>query len=243
MKYLLSIATAFLLSACVIPTLPAHNYNGETKNISIPKEGEVNTVSLGEDLLQQGQISVRDALHFETSVNITRYFTASAGDYLKIGENNKGQYFNATSTNGSSIGRGAMADNAMALMVTKENKVCVITMQMAALVCDNSLVPVIQPANVVTTSNFQQSLIYNGRVGNKINIGYRETSGNLARPAFSNNVEYDLSASNIIAYKGARLEVLNATNQSITYRVIKNFNSGAVKATNTGELHRLNPID
>lgn len=50
-----------------------------------------------------------------------------------------------------------------------------------------------------------------------------EFSNKLARAAFSNDVEYDLSQSKIIGYKGAKIEVLNATNENITYRVISNF--------------------
>lgn len=77
---------------------------------------------------------------------------------------------------------------------------------------------------LASNDSFQQTLIYSGKVGDKINIGYREFSGNLARPAFNNNVEYDLSDSMLIAYKGARIEVLEANNQFIKYRVIENFN-------------------
>ncbi len=43
----------------------------------------------------------------------------------------------------------------------------------------------------------------------------------MARPAFNNNVEYDLSESPIIGYKGAKLEVIEANNQFIKYRVIE----------------------
>ncbi|MCI2286140.1 IS982 family transposase [Colwellia sp. MSW7] len=57
----------------------------------------------------------------------------------------------------------------------------------------------------------------------KINVGYREFSNNSARPAFNNDVEYDLSSSNLIGYKGASIEVIKADNSSITYKVIKNF--------------------
>lgn len=78
--------------------------------------------------------------------------------------------------------------------------------------------------NVSSENSFQQTLLYNGRVGDKINIGYRESSGNMARPAFNNEVEYDLSESKTIGYKGARIEVIEATNQSIKYRVLSNFN-------------------
>ena len=71
----------------------------------------------------------------------------------------------------------------------------------------------------------QRTLIYSGKSGSKINVGYREFSGNMARPAFSNNVEYDLSESNQIGYKGALLEIIEATNRFITYKVLSNFNS------------------
>lgn len=47
----------------------------------------------------------------------------------------------------------------------------------------------------------------------------------MARQAFSNDVEYDLSESHQVRYKGALLEIINATNQSITYKVIRNFNT------------------
>ena len=77
---------------------------------------------------------------------------------------------------------------------------------------------------MVTEDSFQQTLIYSGRVGDKINVGYREFSNSMARPAFNNDVEYDLSESRIIGYKGARLEIIKATNESIKYRVLNNFN-------------------
>ena len=71
---------------------------------------------------------------------------------------------------------------------------------------------------------FQQTLLYSGRIGNKINISYREFSNNVARPAFNNDVEYDLGESMTIGYKGAEIEIIEATNRMIKYRVIRNFN-------------------
>ena len=75
-----------------------------------------------------------------------------------------------------------------------------------------------------TKNSFQQTLIYNGKVGERILLGYREFSNDFARPAFSNNVEYDLKSSNVIGYRGARLEVVEATNVGITYKVLAGFN-------------------
>jgi hypothetical protein len=71
---------------------------------------------------------------------------------------------------------------------------------------------------------FQQTLIYSGRVGDKVRITYREFSQGMVRGAFSNDVEYDLSVSNIIRYKGAEMEILSADNMKISYKVLKNFN-------------------
>ena len=62
-------------------------------------------------------------------------------------------------------------------------------------------------------------------VGNKINIGYREFQGGMARAAFSNEVEYDLSESKTIRYKGAVLDIMDANNQSITFKLTRNFNT------------------
>lgn len=70
---------------------------------------------------------------------------------------------------------------------------------------------------------FQQTLLYNGKIGTRITLGYREFTNNLARPAFSNNVDYDLAESTVVGYKGVRLEVIKATNTEITYRVLAGF--------------------
>lgn len=70
---------------------------------------------------------------------------------------------------------------------------------------------------------FRRTLIYSGRVGDKLRIAYREFSNNVARGAFSNDVEYDLSESNIIGYAGAQLEIIEATNIQIRYKVITHF--------------------
>ena len=72
-------------------------------------------------------------------------------------------------------------------------------------------------------ATFQQTLLYSGKIGNRITLGYREFGGHVARPAFSNDVAYDLSESSILGYKGARLEVIKANNTDITYRVIAGF--------------------
>jgi len=54
-----------------------------------------------------------------------------------------------------------------------------------------------------------------------VTILYREFLGNLARPAFSQELHFDLSEGNEIGYKGARFKILKANNLGITYLVTK----------------------
>ena len=76
---------------------------------------------------------------------------------------------------------------------------------------------------VVGPSNFKQELIYNGRVGNGLKFIYREFTENLVRPSFTQSVQYDLSKSNVIGFKTLEIEIIDATNTDISYKVINHF--------------------
>jgi hypothetical protein len=70
---------------------------------------------------------------------------------------------------------------------------------------------------------FKQEFIYNGRVGNALKFIYREYIDDLARPAFTQDLQYDLSESKTIGFRGLRIEVITATNTNIEYKVISQF--------------------
>ncbi|MAD94765.1 MAG: hypothetical protein CML33_04625 [Rhodobacteraceae bacterium] len=72
--------------------------------------------------------------------------------------------------------------------------------------------------------NLDQRFIYNGRIGDTLKFSYREfTVSGYARDAFTQDVQYDLKEGSIIGFKGARVEVIEATNREITYKVIAYF--------------------
>ena len=70
---------------------------------------------------------------------------------------------------------------------------------------------------------FSQELIYNGRVDNYVKFIYREFRNQMARSAFTQEVQYDLGLSSEIGFKGVRIEIIDATNSEITYRVENHF--------------------
>jgi hypothetical protein len=75
----------------------------------------------------------------------------------------------------------------------------------------------------VEETTFQQELIYNGKVGSNVKFMYREISNDLMRPAFSQEVQYDLNESKTLGFKGVRIEVVEATNTHLKYKVLSSF--------------------
>lgn len=71
---------------------------------------------------------------------------------------------------------------------------------------------------------FKQEFIYNGKVGTNLKFVYREYINDMARPAFNQDLQYDLNESNVVGFKGLRLEIINATNTNIEYKILSSFN-------------------
>jgi hypothetical protein len=67
--------------------------------------------------------------------------------------------------------------------------------------------------------------VYNGRAGNVAKFLYREFVSESARPAFTQDVQYDLGEGKVVGFKSARIEIIDATNTAITYRVLAHFSA------------------
>lgn len=82
---------------------------------------------------------------------------------------------------------------------------------------------------VWTTDELRRELVYSGISQNTVTLLYRElnldktTINYMARPAFSQEIKYDLSRSDIIGYNGARFKVLNATNTTIRVKLLQHM--------------------
>jgi hypothetical protein len=72
-------------------------------------------------------------------------------------------------------------------------------------------------------ASFKRELVYGGISGNTITILYREFKDDFARPAFSQDLKYDLAQGDVIGYRGSRFQVLGATNTAIKYKVLKHL--------------------
>lgn len=228
MKKLIVLATAVSVFLTGCATTNISTYVPTQKQLSEPLIGSVNTAHLGDRMLMQGVATEGLALYFENTQKIGLGFTVHRGYFPKAAETSEYVYFSSSGENGG--GRltdvfGMQPATFYTLAVRKsDNAICTFNAFSSVVNCKTGINFSIMPWTTSNSKSFQQTLLYNGKVGNKINIAYREFSSDVARPAFNNDVEYDLSESNQIGYKGALLEVIEANNQMIKYKVIKNFN-------------------
>lgn len=195
-------------------------YNGSetfVSEVDYPEIGRVVTAYVGDHLVQKGSIIEERVLVVRQKTGGALY-TIPAKTYIQLGFNDVMDFYSA-----DGVIRRGLADpiQALALGKAEGSKLCVVT-TFGGRACYRGEYDRKKRLSEQGNS-FQQTLIYSGRVGNKINVGYREYSNNTARPAFNNNVEYDLTSSNTIGYKGALIEVIEADNSKITYRLIRNF--------------------
>lgn len=81
-----------------------------------------------------------------------------------------------------------------------------------------------EPFFVYSPNTLQQTIEYAGRNGDNLKFIYSEFSDGYARQAFTREFQVDLTQGKVAAYKGAIIEIESATNSSITYKVVRNFN-------------------
>ncbi len=71
--------------------------------------------------------------------------------------------------------------------------------------------------------SMKKELLYNGRSGTTLRLSYREFVKDMARPAFTQELTYDLRDDRVIGFRGARIEVMDANNTTVRYRVLSGF--------------------
>jgi len=213
---LVLLATIILLSSGCATV----KYNGgdiKRTKIDYPEVGAIVTAYVGDNLVAKGTIYESNVLVVHKLIDGILY-DIPPKKYHQLGYDQKDDFYAS-----DGVVQNPIADPVRALSLGKQSgsQLCVVTV-FGGTECYEGKFSRKRHASE-SSDSFQQTLIYSGRIGNKVNISYREFSNNTARPAFNNDVEYDLSTSNVIGYKGAKLAIIKADNSSITYKLISNF--------------------
>ena len=80
---------------------------------------------------------------------------------------------------------------------------------------------VVSQKEISHPDSFFFEVLYQGLSKGEVKVSYREFSGGIARPAFTQDVSYEIDpdGTTTIAFRGLRIKVLKATRESITYVV------------------------
>jgi hypothetical protein len=191
----------------------------DVRPATVPEVGTTNKVGVGESMLTSGYFVHREFISIPKNVAIGR-ITVHAGRYQKNAQTDEFRSFRVRVSSADPVARARDASLYLLAGDTSNKLICVSKTDCAP--ADYS----IERSSTFKPASFQQTLLYNGTIGNRVTLAYREFSDDMARPAFNNEVTYDVSESLTLGYKGARLKVIQATNTEITYTVLANFSQG-----------------
>lgn len=196
-----------------------------------PAIGEVKTVEVGESLVGKDKQTTIPAIDLEQTIvrpseNLGAKFkiTALAGRYTESGKDSFGTFYNAPK------GKILVDDKTIpyvgGIYVTesdpKQTELFVISNLGSPLSYPNDRIPFTKSIHHTRDElSFKKELVYTGISQNVVSILYREFKDDMARPAFSQDLKYDLSEGRVVGYRGARFEIIKATNQGLTYKTLK----------------------
>lgn len=218
MKYLFAAAFIAICSSC------STNYKsvrGKVTYLNYPDYGIVNTVNIGDTLLVKAKEETREGYRLNNTVS-GNSITLGQGDYFLKLESRRHKYY--FPVNPDMIWTKYGSDPNIALAIRKkDNRVTAYNFHSVHTKLDQ--VPDIteKTVSLVNDTHFKQELIFNGKTGNIARFLYREYTGNLARPAFRQELTYDLAKSTDIGFKEVRIKILKTTNTTITYKVLSGF--------------------
>lgn len=200
----------------------AQNREIVTVNLNTPFSAEI-----GEAVISSGEVIKTDALKITETFEVASGFTKFkhvAGDtypFVYIKKGTRIYYSKKNTKDGRTWAIGVNADNPEEIY-----PILVATVGGAIARLKNYDIKnnVKQTTEVSSCDNcYRQEFIYNGKKGNVVSFIYREFMGDIARPSFFQNLEYDISESDIIGFKGLRLKVLKTSNTSINFEILEAF--------------------
>lgn len=250
MRNIIAIAAlAYAASGCSAPPTVAYGGAPLEERVIAPSVGKFSvdnrpvldqtvTAELGDTMIGRSYSLATQAMRLETDVShatsnigMPVRLDIAKGTLKKIGQDAKGSYFasgelyrtyptlnSRAREPGGIYVPNASAEPAMIFWSPRSPKNAFVD-RLGTAVMLHPVADVIE----VSADNQKKELIYTGVSKNIISILYREYQNDMARPAFSQELKYDLGEGRVIGFKGARFEVLKATNLGITYRVLKHL--------------------
>ena len=228
MKYYgITITMVSLLSGCVSQeTVPMITGEITPINFNVPVVGEEATATMGSSMMKRAYGYERECLTTKalksTPMTALITYTIPTGDYCSTGIG--ANYFSSVITSAATVPSSTYGLTATFAKIDKDAG--------AITLCPYGMKPCIDYGidEYSTKKEFhysetelQQTIEYMGRQGNTLDFVYAEFKGGIARQAFNRSFKINLDQGNVLNYKGAIVEVIEAGNASITYVIKKYF--------------------
>jgi len=190
----------------------------------------LNTVAIahvGDVILRQGENYQRAAIHLKEEISFgdDGAWALTPGYYFRTGESIGWETY--APADGPDAGSVRKAPGAITLQGSFHfsndgETIGVITnFYQAANTKATGITRTIRPA--WSSDSVQRLLVYGGMTGTRIKLGYREIWKNITMPSHDVFFEFDLADSHVVELNGARIEVIEADNNVIRYRVTRAF--------------------
>mgnify|MGYP000279978426 CR=1 FL=1 len=225
--------TAFIVASALILTACASTQTvmPRVDILDRPSLGVAANAELGDTIVEKGKLTTFDGLILKNEVTwgdgfLLKKFTISPGRLRAKQSDSEYTYFYSDKMTAYDAMLGTSPYGAGGICMKKNDPTHIRGFFQTGR-CNNNFKPApeVSPTRVVDIDapNFRQELIYNGRSGGTVKFLYREFSGDYARPPFSQEVQYDLKDGSVIGFKGVRIEIIEASNTRLSYKLISSF--------------------
>ena len=217
------------LATVLCVSLAGLAYQAAASERVTPPLNTESTAQVGEEILHQGEVYQRAAIHLSEEIKFGKdgAYALTPGYYFRVGDSIGWE--NYARADGPEAGSIKKAPGAITLQgsfhYSNDGKtIGVITnFYQAVNTKAKGITRTTRPS--LSSDKIQRSLVYGGKTGTKIKLAYRESLKNITKPAGDVFIEYDLADSKVVEIKGARIEIIEATDQGIRYRITKAFAS------------------
>ncbi len=230
-------SVVFILSGCATPQV-----HGNLRIQTIPELNKITTVEIGQTIISRAFVIVTPAIRvLNETIDPISPTPIPSGLFTLSKKDDKGSYYDSGKKLERSdweliphvfmykaIERAATGQKVGSIGVFIPHDTSKPAVGYIADGDTKGTVPILNIQNTTkeewSEGSFKRDLVYAGISKNIITILYREYKDNIARPAFSQEIKYDLDEGKIIGYQGSRFEIINANNTGITFKVLKEIN-------------------
>lgn len=187
-----------------------------------PISERVLTATVGDAVIGDGLYSTAKAIHVEDDIKVGLLGENRilAGFYVIEGEDAKSEYFKPDSgSNGGKIKKWIIADPVRGVQAYKTRQTLCTISVFNEQDCRNNAAFTRVERLVTDSGSKQDQIVYDGRQGNILTFRFVRASDSGAASDVG-QVQHDLSQSTRVTYRGLAFEVVAATANVLTYRIL-----------------------